>query len=265
MTVTAIYRAEYSKSLPAPLKGTGYGYSLGKIIVKSQQAIEAASGLAADNGNLEILPLHLMTVLLEDHEGVVLPVLEKIGVPAQQLLATLNSGVEKLPKVSGGAAQPNMSSALNKVLEQAFKEASNFKDEYVSTEHLLLALATQKNDPVQLALAAQGATHDAILKALTVVRGAQRVTDQNPEGKFQALEKYGKDLTDLARKGKLDPVIGRDDEIRRTCDTSVVKRRHARTIPCSSANPALARRPSSKVSRAASSPAMCLRYCATSA
>jgi ATP-dependent Clp protease ATP-binding subunit ClpB len=187
-----------------------------KFTVKSQQAIEAAGGLATDNGNPEILPLHLMTALLEDHEGVVLPVLEKIGVPAQQLLATLNSGVEKLPKVSGGAAQPNMSSALNKVLEQAFKEASNFKDEYVSTEHLLLALATQKNDPVQLALAAQGATHDAILKALTVVRGTQRVTDQNPEGKFQALEKYGKDLTGLARKGKLDPVIGRDDEIRRT-------------------------------------------------
>src|ERR1700722_6478182 len=93
-----------------------------KFTVKSQQAIEAAGGLAADNGNPEILPLHLMTVLLEDHEGVVLPVLEKIGVPAQQLLATLNQAIAKLPKVSGGAAQPNMSSALNKVLEQAFKE-----------------------------------------------------------------------------------------------------------------------------------------------
>ena len=108
-----------------------------------------------------------------------------------------------------------MGAALTKVLDQAFKEAENFKDDYVSTEHLLLALARQKGEPVQLALAAQGATYDTILKALAEVRGAQRVTDQNPEGKFQALEKYAKDLTELARKGKLDPVIGRDEEIRR--------------------------------------------------
>src|ERR1700744_4457243 len=186
-----------------------------RLTVKSQEAVQAASGHAAENGNPEVLPLHLMAALLEDREGVVLTVLEKVGVPAQQLLATLNQAIAKLPKVSGVAQQPNMSSALNKFLEQAFKEAANFKDDYVSTEHLLLALASQKNDAVQLALAAQGATHDAILKALTVVRGNQRVTDQNPEGKFQALEKYGKDLTELARRGKLDPVIGRDEEIRR--------------------------------------------------
>ena len=188
-----------------------------KFTVKSQQAIEAASGLASDNGNPEVLPAHLLSVLLEDREGVVLPVLEKIGVPAQQLLAALHQSLSKLPRVSGdAAAQPRLSAALNKVLEQSFREADNFKDDFVSTEHLLLALTQQKNDPVQAALAAHGATHDAILKALAVVRGAQRVTDQNPEGKFQALEKYGKDLTDLARKGKLDPVIGRDEEIRRT-------------------------------------------------
>jgi ATP-dependent Clp protease ATP-binding subunit ClpB len=108
-----------------------------------------------------------------------------------------------------------MSGALQKVLEQGFKEAENFKDDYVSTEHLLLALSKAKNDPVQLALAALGGTHDAILKALSAVRGSQRVTDQTPEGKFQALEKYAKDLTDLARRGKLDPVIGREEEIRR--------------------------------------------------
>src|SRR5258705_9631732 len=108
-----------------------------------------------------------------------------------------------------------MSAALQKVLEQGFKEAENFKDDYVSTEHLLLALSRAKNDPVQLALAALGGTHDAILKALSAVRGSQRVTDQTPEGKFQALEKYAKDLTDLARRGKVDPVIGREEEIRR--------------------------------------------------
>jgi ATP-dependent Clp protease ATP-binding subunit ClpB len=135
-------------------------------------------------------------------------------VPVEQLLSGVNSAIAKLPKVQGGG-QPGMSAALQKVLEQGFKEAENFKDEFCSTEHLLLALSKAKNDPVQLALAALGGTHEAILKALSAVRGSQRVTDQNPEGKFQALEKYAKDLTELARRGKLDPVIGRDEEIRR--------------------------------------------------
>jgi ATP-dependent Clp protease ATP-binding subunit ClpB len=186
-----------------------------KLTVKSQEAIQAAQGLAANNGNPEVLPLHLMAALLEDREGVVLPVLEKVGVPVEQLLSGVNAAIAKLPKVQGSAAQPGLGQALQKILEQAFKEAENFKDEYCSTEHLLLALAKAKNEPVQVALQSFGATHDAILKALTAVRGSQRVTDQNPEGKFQALEKYAKDLTELARRGKLDPVIGRDEEIRR--------------------------------------------------
>jgi len=185
-----------------------------RLTVKSQEAVQAASGHAAENGNPEVVPLHLMAALLEDREGVVIPVLEKVGVPVEQLLSGVNGAIAKLPKVQGGG-QPGMSAALQKVLEQGFKEAENFKDDYVSTEHLLLALSKAKNDPVQLALAALGGTHDAILKALIAVRGSQRVTDQNPEGKFQALEKYAKDLTDLARRGKLDPVIGRDEEIRR--------------------------------------------------
>jgi ATP-dependent Clp protease ATP-binding subunit ClpB len=185
-----------------------------RLTVKSQEAVQAASGHAAENGNPEVQPLHLMAALLEDREGVVIPVLEKVGVPVEQLLSGVNSAIEKLPKVQGGG-QPGLSAALQKVLEQGFKEAENFKDDYVSTEHLLLALSKTKNDPVQLALAALGGTHEAILKALSAVRGGQRVTDQNPEGKFQALEKYAKDLTDLARRGKLDPVIGRDEEIRR--------------------------------------------------
>jgi len=186
-----------------------------KFTVKSQEAIQGAQGLAAENGNPEVLPLHLMAALLEDKEGVVLPVLEKLGVPVQQMLAQVNEAIAKLPKVQGSAAQPGLGNALSKVLDQAFKEADNFKDDYVSTEHLLLALSSQKNEPVQLALAAQGADHAAILKALQSVRGSQRVTDQNPEGKFQALAKYAKDLTEMARRGKLDPVIGRDEEIRR--------------------------------------------------
>jgi ATP-dependent Clp protease ATP-binding subunit ClpB len=185
-----------------------------RLTVKSQEAVQAAIAHAAENGNPEVLPLHLMAALLEDREGVVIPVLEKVGVPVEQLLSGVNTAISKLPKVQGGG-QPGMSAALQKILEQGFKEAEGFKDDYVSTEHLLLALSKAKNDPVQLALGALGGTHEAILKALSVVRGSQRVTDQTPEGKFQALEKYAKDLTDLARKGKLDPVIGRDEEIRR--------------------------------------------------
>ena len=186
-----------------------------KFTVKSQEALQAAQGMAAENGNPEVLPLHLMAAMMEDKEGVVLPVLEKVGVGVQQLLAAMNSAIAKLPKVQGAGQQPGMSQALTKVLEGAFKEAENFKDDYVSTEHLLLSLAKQRNEPVQLALATEGADHAAILKALAGVRGSQRVTDQNPEGKFQALEKYAKDLTEMARRGKLDPVIGRDEEIRR--------------------------------------------------
>jgi len=186
-----------------------------KFTVKSQEALQVAQGSAAENGNPEVLPLHLMLELMEDKEGVVLPVLEKLGVPVQQLLTSVNAAIEKLPKVQGSGQQPGLSAALTKVLDGAFKEAENFKDDYVSTEHLLLSLAKQKNETVQLALAAQGADYDGILKALQAVRGSQRVTDQNPEGKFQALEKYAKDLTEQARRGKLDPVIGRDEEIRR--------------------------------------------------
>jgi ATP-dependent Clp protease ATP-binding subunit ClpB len=186
-----------------------------KFTVKSQEAVQAASQLADENGNPEVLPLHLLSALIEDREGIIVPVLEKVGVPTPQLRAKIQDALGKLPKVSGGSAQPAPSAALNKVFDRAFKEAEQFKDEFVSTEHLLLALAEQKNDGAQLLLASFGATHDAILKSLTTVRGTQRVTDQNPEAKYQALEKYAKDLTDLARRGKLDPVIGRDEEIRR--------------------------------------------------
>ncbi len=186
-----------------------------KFTVKSQQAIQQAQTRAAELGNPELQPVHLLLALLEDREGVIPAVLEKIGVPIERLEHDLHGIEEKLPRVSGAAAQPGMSQTLNKALDQAFREAANFKDEYVSTEHLLLGVASLKGDAACDALSAAGATHDAILKALTAVRGSQRVTDQNPEGKFQALEKYAKDLTELARRGKLDPVIGRDEEIRR--------------------------------------------------
>jgi len=186
-----------------------------KLTVKSQEAMQGAIAQASELGNPELQPVHLLLTLIADREGVILPVLEKIGVATERLEAELHAIEEKLPRVSGAQGQPGLSNRLNKAVEQAFKEAANFKDEYISTEHLLLGLAREKGDPAVDALLAQGATHDAILKALTVVRGSSRVTDQNPEGKFQALEKYAKDLTELARRGKLDPVIGRDEEIRR--------------------------------------------------
>jgi ATP-dependent Clp protease ATP-binding subunit ClpB len=188
-----------------------------KFTVKAQEAIQRANELASEHGNPELMPVHLLAALAEDREGIVAPVLEKIGIGPQAVLSDLYKEIEKLPKVSGssGANQPGMSSQINQVLEKSFKEADTFKDEYVSTEHMLLALTDLKRDAAQELLARYGATHDAILKALTAVRGSQRITDQNPEAKYQALERYARDLTEQARRGKLDPVIGRDEEIRR--------------------------------------------------
>jgi ATP-dependent Clp protease ATP-binding subunit ClpB len=186
-----------------------------KLTVKSQEAMQQAQKRAAEFGNPEVRPVHLLLALIEDREGVIPSVLGKIGVPTERLESDLHAIEEKLPRVAGAAAEPSLSQALNKALEQAFREATNFKDEYVSTEHLLLGVAFLDDDPAREALVALGATHDAILKGLTAVRGSQRVTDQNPEEKFQALQKYAQDLTELARRGKLDPVIGRDEEIRR--------------------------------------------------
>ena len=186
-----------------------------KFTVKAQAAVQRANELASEHGNPELLPIHLLAALLEDKEGIVPPVLEKIGIGPQAVLSAVNAEIEKLPKVSGQASQATLSNESNKLLEQAFKEASNFKDEYVSTEHLLLAITHLKRDKAQQIMAQHGATHEAILNALTVVRGSQKVTDQNPEAKYQALERYARDLTELARRGKLDPVIGRDEEIRR--------------------------------------------------
>src|SRR6202171_2549994 len=193
-----------------------------KFTVKAQEAVQRANELASEHGNPELAPVHLLAALVEDREGIVPPVLEKIGIGPQAVLSDVYKEIEKLPKVSGtsGANQPSMSSQVNQLLEKSFKEADTFKDEYVSTEHMLLALTSLKRDlkhgdSAQELMVRHGATHDAILKALTAVRGSQRITDQNPEGKYQALERYARDLTEQARRGKLDPVIGRDEEIRR--------------------------------------------------
>src|SRR5262252_572112 len=187
-----------------------------KFTVKAQEAVQRANDVASENGNPELLPVRLLAALIEDKEGIVPPILEKIGAGPQVLLNEAYREIDRLPKVSGeGANQATMSPALNQLIERAFKEASNFKDEYVSTEHLLLAATQAKKDAAQQILAQHDATYDAILKALTSIRGSQKVTDQNPEAKYQALERYARDLTEQARRGKLDPVIGRDEEIRR--------------------------------------------------
>ncbi|MGZ4826005.1 MAG: ATP-dependent chaperone ClpB [Terriglobales bacterium] len=186
-----------------------------KLTVKAQEAVQRAMEVASERGNPELLPMHLLVALLEDREGIVAPVLEKVGVGPQAILTQANQVLEDLPRVSGASAQPGLANTTQRLLDKSFKEADNFKDEYVSTEHLLLAMTDQRGEPAHDLLARHGATHDAVLKALTAVRGNQRVTDQNPEAKYQALERYAKDLTELARRGKLDPVIGRDEEIRR--------------------------------------------------
>src|ERR1700689_4517626 len=186
-----------------------------KFTLKSQEAIQKASSLANENGQPEVLPMHLLMALLEDKEGIIIPLLQKVGIPTEQMFASARHAIAGLPKVSGATSEPGLSSSMQRVLNDASKEAQDFKDEYVSTEHLLLALSQLKKDPAQMLLASMGATRDAILQGLTSVRGNQRVTDQSPGGKTQALGRYAKDLTELARRGKLDPVIGRDEEIRR--------------------------------------------------
>jgi ATP-dependent Clp protease ATP-binding subunit ClpB len=185
-----------------------------KMTVKAQEALQSAQEVAASHENQQIEPVHLLAALVAQADGVVSPLLARLGIRSEMLSQDLEREMGRLPKVTG-YAQQNMSRALNDVLERAFKEAENFKDEYVSTEHMFLAIAGQDRDPAGQLLKRQGATHEAILQALTGLRGNQRVTSQNPEATYAALEKYGRDLTDLARRSKLDPVIGRDEEVRR--------------------------------------------------
>jgi ATP-dependent Clp protease ATP-binding subunit ClpB len=185
-----------------------------KFTVKAQEALQATQEVASRFGNQQMEPVHLLLALVEQAEGIVPAILTRLGVAPTALAGEAEKAIEELPKV-GGTSDHFLSPALKEVLDQAFKEAEPFKDEFVSTEHLLLALAKRPSDAAGRILAGLGVTHDAILKALVAVRGTQRVVDANPEEKYQALERYARDLTELARRGKLDPVIGRDEEIRR--------------------------------------------------
>src|SRR5215468_788582 len=187
---------------------------LDKLTIKSQEALQEAQSHAAARGHAEISPAHLLRALLRQPEGLTAPLLQKLGADEQALLAQVEAALEGSARVHGGA-QPALSRAATRVLEAAFAAADQLKDEYVSTEHLLLAIAGDKQDPAGRILREAGVDRDALLKALASVRGGARVTDPDPESKYQALAKFGRDLTDLARKGKIDPVVGRDDEIRR--------------------------------------------------
>jgi ATP-dependent Clp protease ATP-binding subunit ClpB len=185
-----------------------------KLTIKAQEAVQRAQEMAADHGNPQIEPLHLLASLLTEDEGIVKPLLEKIGINRGQLDRIVESELNHLPKVSGAAGPPSVSHALSQVLESAQQEAGTLKDDFVSTEHLLLAL-TKADSKARNVLKLNAITEKELLEAMRTVRGSARVTDQAPEGKFQALQKYGIDLVDRARQGKLDPVIGRDQEIRR--------------------------------------------------
>jgi ATP-dependent Clp protease ATP-binding subunit ClpB len=185
-----------------------------KFTIKSQELIQDAQAKASQHRNPQIEPEHLLAAMLSDTEGIATAIFRKLGVAVETLKQEVEQAIERQPKV-GQAAEPHISPRTKAVLEAAFSEAAKMKDEYVSVEHLLLAVCDHKEGESTRIFRRQGIERDALLKVLKEIRGSQRITDPNPEEKYQALEKYSRDLTDLARRGNLDPVIGRDEEIRR--------------------------------------------------
>lgn len=187
-----------------------------KLTLKAQESVQNAQEIAATHSNQSIEPAHLLAALLSDTSGIVVPLLMKIGANTRYLKDRVDEAIEKLPRVSGaGIGGQYFADATNRLFEAALAEASSMGDEYVSTEHLLLAMSRAPESTAGRLLLDQGATTEAIRTALTDVRGSRRVTDQNPEDTYQSLERYGRNLNDLARRGKLDPVVGREEEIRR--------------------------------------------------
>ncbi len=186
---------------------------LDKLTVKSQELVQSAHDMAQQYGNQAIEPIHFLKAMVEDDQGIVISIFRKIGIEIHALNRDLQTGLEKLVKVSG-AGDIYLSREAKKILDLSFSESQKMQDQYVSLEHILLALTSSKGDVLNI-LKQNDVTRDAVLSVLKDIRGNQQVTDQNPEEKYQALEKFGRDLTSLAREGKLDPVIGRDEEIRR--------------------------------------------------
>ena len=182
--------------------------------VMSQEALQKAHAKAEDLGHQEILPEHLLLVFFEQEENIVNSVLAKIGINSGKVRTDLEQALSKIPKVQGGG-QVYISERLRRIIKDARKEADRLKDEYISTEHLFLAILKESSGEASRILKSNGTGEDTVLQALMSLRGSQRVTDQQPEGKYQVLERYARDITALAREGKLDPVIGREDEIRR--------------------------------------------------
>ncbi len=185
-----------------------------QLTIKAQEAVQEAQRDARARGNAELTGDHLLLAMLKQADGVVVPILQKLGADPQSLSREIEADLDSRPKVSGASADPVLARDLNKVFDRAFEIAKEFGDEYVSSEHFLLALADSGGD-IARRLTTAGVRKDALLKALKEVRGSARITDPNPEDKYQALKRYTRDLTDLARRGKIDPVIGRDEEIRR--------------------------------------------------
>lgn len=186
-----------------------------KFTLKAQEAVQRAQEIADGRHHQELNPEHLLLALLEQEEGIAIPILQKLGAAPELIKSDLETELSKLPKVHGVTGQMYMSSALKSIFDLAWQEAKRLKDEYLSSEHLLIAISEEKSSPAGEILRRRGVTRDSIFKVLIGIRGTQRVTDRNPEDKYQALERFSRDLTELARSGKLDPVIGRDDEIRR--------------------------------------------------
>jgi len=188
---------------------------LDKFTIKAQESMADAQRIAGEYGNQEIGPEHLLAAMLEQHEGIVVPILKKVGASVDAIASGLAVEIDRIPKVHGAAeGGAYMAKTLKKAIDAAFKEMERLKDEFVSTEHLLVGVIESDSKASEV-LGRNGVTMDSVYQALVEIRGSQRVTDQAPEDKYQALQRFAKDLTDLARKGKLDPVIGRDDEIRR--------------------------------------------------
>jgi ATP-dependent Clp protease ATP-binding subunit ClpB len=187
-----------------------------KLTLKAQEALQEAKSIAEKKHQQQIEVEHLLAALLAQKDGIVIPTLQKLGATPDLIHSQLENELNRIPQVTGrGAGQVYLSSRANEILNMAWKEAEALTDEYLSTEHLLIAIADEKQGASYQILQRNGVTKDAIFRVLQEIRGAQRVTDQNPEDKYQALKRYSRDLTEEARKGKLDPVIGRDDEIRR--------------------------------------------------
>ena len=185
-----------------------------KLTVKGQEAVQRAQQLAEDKGNSQLAAMHLLAALLDEQEGIIRPLVQKIGANPQQLHSAVLAEIDRLPKVSGAGGQLSIASDLNQVFDKAQKQAEQMKDAFVSTEHLLMGLVSVDSSARKL-LNLHGVGEHDILESLKSIRGGQTVTDQNPEDKYQALQRYGKDLVELAEQGKIDPVIGRDHEIRR--------------------------------------------------